>query len=153
VSADPVIIQPLQLKQGPVIGSEAPCGRPVDASDRLVVPLEVNSAALALHEYAVRSSRLLIVVSNGLVVARTVVVFSTGSAWEKGRGSRQQPHWDAHAAFIDGLTDRGLLLAGGPFADESGAMSILACSGGSRLSRDALLEFNFACPMFRSGFP
>jgi len=34
----------------------------------------------------------------------------------------------SNAAFIDGLTDRGLLLAGGPFADESGAMNILACS-------------------------
>jgi uncharacterized protein YciI len=44
------------------------------------------------------------------------------------RGFRQQPHWDAHAAFIDGLTDRGLLLAGAPFADESGALNIMACS-------------------------
>src|ERR1700681_1846746 len=60
--------------------------------------------------------------------ARTVVLFSTGAAWVTGRGSRQQPYWAAHAAFIDGLTDRGLLLAGGPFADESGAMNILACS-------------------------
>jgi uncharacterized protein YciI len=57
---------------------------------------------------------------------RTLVIFSTGPAWIRGRGSRQQPYWDEHAAFIDGLTERGLLVAGGPFADESGALNILA---------------------------
>jgi uncharacterized protein YciI len=58
----------------------------------------------------------------------TVVLFSTGPAWATGRGSREQAYWDGHAAFIDDLTERGLLLAGGPFGDESGAMNILAGS-------------------------
>jgi uncharacterized protein len=57
---------------------------------------------------------------------RTVVLFSAGPAWVSGRGSRQQAYWDGHAAFIDDLTERGLLLAGGPFGDESGGMNILA---------------------------
>jgi uncharacterized protein YciI len=57
---------------------------------------------------------------------RTVVVFSAGPAWVPGRGSRAQAYWDGHAAFIDNLTERGLLVAGGPFGDESGAMNILA---------------------------
>ena|SRR5438270_13904232 len=56
----------------------------------------------------------------------TLVLFATGSAWLRGRGSRGQQHWDGHAAFIDGLTERGLLVAGGPFGDESGAINILA---------------------------
>ena len=55
----------------------------------------------------------------------TLVLFSTGPNWVKGRGSRGQEHWDGHATFIDGLTDRGLLVAGGPFGDESGAINIL----------------------------
>ena len=59
---------------------------------------------------------------------RTVVLFSVGPAWVRGRGSRQQAYWDGHAAFIDDLTERGLLVAGGPFEDESGAMNILAGS-------------------------
>jgi uncharacterized protein YciI len=59
---------------------------------------------------------------------RTLVLFSTGPAWAAGRDSRQQAHWLAHAAFIDGLTERGLLVAGGPFGDQSGALNILACS-------------------------
>ncbi len=59
---------------------------------------------------------------------RSLVLFSAGPAWVAGRGSRGQQHWTAHAAFIDGLTERGLLLAGGPFADESGALNILAGS-------------------------
>jgi uncharacterized protein len=62
--------------------------------------------------------------------ARTVILFSAGPAWVSGRGSRQQPHWEGHAAFIDDLTERGLLIAGGPFADESGAMNILSGSLG-----------------------
>jgi uncharacterized protein YciI len=60
------------------------------------------------------------------MLTRTVVLFSAGPAWVSGRGSRQQAHWDGHAAFIDDLTERGLLVAGGPFEDESGAMNILA---------------------------
>jgi uncharacterized protein len=60
--------------------------------------------------------------------ARTLVLFSAGPAWVAGLGSRGQQHWAGHAAFIDGLTERGLLLAGGPFADESGALNILAGS-------------------------
>jgi uncharacterized protein YciI len=59
---------------------------------------------------------------------RTVVLFAAGPAWVKGRGSRQQAHWDDHAAFIDGLTEDGLLVAGGPFADESGGLNILSGS-------------------------
>ena len=55
-----------------------------------------------------------------------MVLFSAGPAWVSGRGSRQQPYWDGHAGFIDDLTERGLLLAGGPFGDESGAINILA---------------------------
>ena|SRR5216684_914301 len=58
--------------------------------------------------------------------ARTVVLLKAGPAWVTGRSSRQQLHWDGHAAFIDGLTARGVLVAGGPFADESGALNILA---------------------------
>jgi len=59
---------------------------------------------------------------------RTVVVFSVGPAWVRRRGSRRQAYWDGHAAFIDDLTDRGLLVAGGPFGDESAGMNILASS-------------------------
>jgi uncharacterized protein YciI len=57
---------------------------------------------------------------------RTLVIFGAGPAWVKGRGARQQAYWDEHAAFIDDLTERGLLVAGGPFGDESGALNILA---------------------------
>jgi uncharacterized protein YciI len=57
---------------------------------------------------------------------RTLVLFSAGPAWVGGRSSREQAHWDGHAAFIDELTERGLLMAGGPFGDQSGGMNILA---------------------------
>ena len=62
------------------------------------------------------------------LMQRTIVLFSAGPGWVRGRGSRQQPHWDGHAAFIDDLTERGLLVAGGPFGDESGALNVLVGS-------------------------
>jgi len=58
--------------------------------------------------------------------ALTMVLFAARPACVKGRSSRRQPYWDGHAAFIDGLTERGLLVVGGPFPDESGALNILS---------------------------
>jgi uncharacterized protein len=57
---------------------------------------------------------------------RTVVLLRAGPGWVHGRGSREQAHWDGHAAFIDGLTERGVLLLGGPFPDQSGGLNILS---------------------------
>jgi uncharacterized protein YciI len=64
--------------------------------------------------------------SQDVMRTHTLVLFSAGPAWVTGRGSRGQQHWDDHAAFIDDLTERGLLVAGGPFGDESGALNILS---------------------------
>ncbi|HLZ32063.1 MAG TPA: hypothetical protein VKV73_32480 [Chloroflexota bacterium] len=94
-----------------------------------VSTLEVaNRTALAEARHQPPRQKLARSAYAGQLVAptRTVVLFSAGPAWIRGRGSRQQPHWHGHAAFIDNLTARGLLVAGGPFADESGAMNILA---------------------------
>lgn len=37
-----------------------------------------------------------------------------GPNWDPARGVRKQDDWDAHAEFMDGLVDRGLILVGGP---------------------------------------
>lgn len=45
-----------------------------------------------------------------------------GPAWVAGLPTREQPLWDEHAEFIDGLAERGVLLLGGPYEDWSGAL-------------------------------
>ena len=55
---------------------------------------------------------------------RVVVVWRAGPTWTSG-GVREQPRWDEHAAFIDALIEDGTFVMGGPFADNSGSLSLL----------------------------
>jgi uncharacterized protein YciI len=43
--------------------------------------------------------------------------------------TRQQPLWDEHAAFMDGLFEAGRVVLGGPFADYSRALVVLEARG------------------------
>jgi uncharacterized protein YciI len=54
-----------------------------------------------------------------------VALFDRGPAWVAGRPTREQPYWDEHAAFIDGLTAEDRIMLAGPFADWTGALQIL----------------------------
>jgi len=40
------------------------------------------------------------------------------------KGTREQPFWDEHAAFIDQLVDDSFILMGGPLVDEGGSLLI-----------------------------
>jgi len=40
------------------------------------------------------------------------------------KGTREQPFWNEHAAFIDKLVDDGFILMGGPLVDEGGSLLI-----------------------------
>jgi uncharacterized protein len=58
---------------------------------------------------------------------KTVAVFQhPGSRWNPDRPVREQAYWDDHARFMDALFDAGAVILGGPFADGSGSMVILA---------------------------
>lgn len=37
-----------------------------------------------------------------------------GPAWDHSKGRREQAGWDEHAAFMDALTDEGVVILGGP---------------------------------------
>jgi hypothetical protein len=50
-------------------------------------------------------------------VAFFAVTMVAGPGWDASRPRREQPEWDAHAAFMDGLVDDGFVLLGGPLAD------------------------------------
>jgi uncharacterized protein YciI len=40
-----------------------------------------------------------------------------GPGWVEGRGTREQPLWDEHAAFVDRLFEQGRIVMAGPFSD------------------------------------
>ena len=57
---------------------------------------------------------------------KTFVVLSTaGVHRDLAKDTREQPFWDEHAAFIDGLVEEGFILLGGPLVDEGGAMVVV----------------------------
>jgi len=47
-----------------------------------------------------------------------VVVRRSGPEWVPGQPLEDQSGWDEHAAFMDGLVDRGFIVLGGPLSDE-----------------------------------
>ena len=49
--------------------------------------------------------------------------------WDWGRGMRQQDQWDAHAAFMDDLVDRGIIILGGPLEDGKNVLHIFDLPG------------------------
>lgn len=54
-----------------------------------------------------------------------VVISSAGPNRDPSKGTREQPFWAEHAAFIDPLVAEGFILMGGPFVDQGGAMLIV----------------------------
>jgi uncharacterized protein len=47
-----------------------------------------------------------------------VVISSAGPNREPSKGTREQPFWDEHAAFIDQVVEEGFLSMGGPLVDQ-----------------------------------
>jgi uncharacterized protein len=55
------------------------------------------------------------------------VTTARGANWDRDRGIRQQPFFDQHAAFADGLVDQGVIIFGGPVAsDDEEDVALLA---------------------------
>jgi uncharacterized protein len=48
-----------------------------------------------------------------------------GPAWDHGRPRREQRGWDEHAAFMDGLTEDGVVVLGGPVGEGDGEDAVL----------------------------
>ena len=53
-----------------------------------------------------------------------VAISSAGPNRDFSKGTREQPFWNEHAAFIDKLVDDGFILMGGPSVDEGGSLLI-----------------------------
>ena len=54
-----------------------------------------------------------------------IAISSAGPNRDQSKGTREQPFWDEHAAFIDQLVDEGFILMGGPLVDEGGSLLIV----------------------------
>jgi uncharacterized protein YciI len=54
-----------------------------------------------------------------------IAISSAGPNRDQSKGTREQPFWDEHAAFIDQLVDEGFILIGGPLVDEGGSLLIV----------------------------
>lgn len=54
-----------------------------------------------------------------------MLISKAGRNRDMSKGTRQQPFWDQHAEFIDGLTDAGFITLGGPLEDEGGAVLVV----------------------------
>ncbi len=53
-----------------------------------------------------------------IAVAHYLVRHGRGPAWVTTRLRRAQEGWDEHAAFMDALTERGIVLLGGPLGHD-----------------------------------
>ena len=58
-----------------------------------------------------------------------VISLRSGPQWDPSRPLEEQVGWEEHARFMDGLVDRGLIVLGGPLADEHRVA--LVCKAGS----------------------
>lgn len=47
-----------------------------------------------------------------------VVLLRSGPQWDPSKRLEEQTGWREHAAFMDGLVDAGVIVLGGPLADE-----------------------------------
>lgn len=54
-----------------------------------------------------------------------VLRLERGGPWDWSRGMREQDGWDEHAAFMDGLVEKGKIILGGPLEDERYTMHII----------------------------
>lgn len=76
---------------------------------------------------------------------RVLVRFRAGPTWESGP-PEEQPGWDEHAAFVDDLVERRIMVMGGPFADYSGTTIVL-----ERVSEDEARELIQPDPFIGNG--
>jgi uncharacterized protein len=53
-----------------------------------------------------------------------VAISSAGPNRDSSKGTREQPFWDEHAAYVDQLVGEGFILMGGPLVDEGGSLLI-----------------------------
>jgi len=75
-----------------------------------------------------------------------VLVHSPGPKWQEGLSFQEQPGVDEHVRYMGELFERGLMVMGGPFLDNSGGMMISRTD-----TLEAALRLARSDPAVRSG--
>jgi uncharacterized protein YciI len=69
-----------------------------------------------------------------------IVTSAAGVHRDQAKGTREQPYWDEHTAFIDQLVEEGFIVLGGPLPDVGGAVLLVRADSAAavrkRLRRD-----------------
>ncbi|MBI3411577.1 MAG: hypothetical protein HY040_24880 [Planctomycetes bacterium] len=56
-----------------------------------------------------------------------------GSGWDPNKSAREQPFWDEHAQFMDAVFETRVIILGGPFADGTGSLVIVAAENAEQV--------------------
>jgi len=57
------------------------------------------------------------------------VIRTRGPAWNRALSLEQQPDWNRHAHFMNGLQGEGLIVLGGPLEESSDVLLIFQAAG------------------------
>ncbi len=68
------------------------------------------------------------------------VVRERGANWDDALPMRQQAQWEAHAAFMDALTDEGFIVLGGPLGDGERTFLIIFAADSEQAIVDRLAD-------------
>jgi uncharacterized protein YciI len=68
-----------------------------------------------------------------------LVKLARGPAWDHSRRRREQDGWDEHAAFMDALTEEGVVVLGGPVGEGDGEDVLLVADAESEAAIRARL--------------
>ena len=68
-------------------------------------------------------------------MANFVLTLVHGPDWDESRPIREQPAWEEHAAFMDGLVEDGFILFGGPLGDQRQTLHVVEASGEDEIRR------------------
>jgi len=87
---------------------------------------------------------------SGGVADYYLVKLARGPAWDHARRRREQEGWDAHAAFMDALTDEGVVILGGPVGDgDDGDVLLVVAVESEAAIRTRLADDPWANDMLR----
>lgn len=63
------------------------------------------------------------------------VIRTRGAAWNAALRLEDQPDWDGHARFMNGLQDEGVIVLGGPLEDSLDVLLIFQASSAEQIRK------------------
>jgi hypothetical protein len=74
------------------------------------------------------------------VVPVFAVTTAKGPSWDGARGIREQPFFEDHASFMDGLVTRGVVILGGPIDSDDADIALLAVEAADEAAARAVFD-------------